>query len=364
MRWQHGMVPFFGGRSTLWSAWCPTPLNREWDGWPKETVAAALTQVPAALELLHIKDANKVDPPQMMDRVGTIRPVYRKLQEVVQNRLPKAREEVPSVYRTQAAPLASDARNDDGIDFQKFAIPGELLALVSESRERAKAEKGAPLHIITDCVVQRILSQESTATALETSRGVLSLGKSRLVLAMGTLPPTTLVRNSFPTIPNLGERFSAHFITSIVARVPRAELDPHGQLGELELAACYVAGVDNDDYKRQFHIQLSALSDRDPEKNAGNALRHMPDVVATASEAKLKSSTEHVVFVCAVLAELDHRNARSWSRHNTSDAAPPPPTRCSPSPRTALRTSQPGTQWTTQRLASSKRCCRPKAPAP
>ena len=24
-QWQHGMVPFFGGRSTLWSAWCPRP---------------------------------------------------------------------------------------------------------------------------------------------------------------------------------------------------------------------------------------------------------------------------------------------------------------------------------------------------
>ncbi len=175
-------------------------------------------------------------------------------------------------------------------------------------------------HPTTDCVVERILSQGSVATALDTSRGVLSLGDAKLVLAMGTLPPTTLVRNSFPAATNLGERFSAHFISSIVARVPRSELDHDGRLGELELAACYVAGVDGDDYTRQYHIQLSALSDRCPEKNAGTALRYMPDVVATASEPQLKSSTEHVVFVCAVLGELDYRNAESWFRQNSADA--------------------------------------------
>ncbi len=322
VRWQHGMVPFFGGRSTLWSAWCPTPQDREWDGWPEETVAAALAQAPAALQLLHVQEADKVDPPHMMDRIGAFRPVYGELQHLVQRSLLQAPARVPGVYRTEAAPLASDARNDDGIDFQKFAIPGELLTLVKESRARANEGKGAPLHIVTDCVVQRILSQDTLATALETSRGVLSLGNAKLVLAMGTLPPTTLVRNSFPAIPNLGERFSAHFITSIVARVPRRHLDPGGRLGELELAACYVAGVDNNDYKRQYHIQLSALSDRDPAKNAGKALRYMPDVVATASEAQLKSSTDHVVFVCAVLGELDYRNAGSWFRHNAGDADP------------------------------------------
>ena len=30
--WQHGMVPFFGGRSTLWSAWCPRPTDDEMQG--------------------------------------------------------------------------------------------------------------------------------------------------------------------------------------------------------------------------------------------------------------------------------------------------------------------------------------------
>ncbi|XOI98805.1 hypothetical protein ACMX2M_23695 [Paenibacillus polymyxa] len=29
IKWQHGMVPFFGGRSTLWSSWCPRPTREE-----------------------------------------------------------------------------------------------------------------------------------------------------------------------------------------------------------------------------------------------------------------------------------------------------------------------------------------------
>jgi hypothetical protein len=47
----------------------------------------------------------------------------------------------------------------------------------------------------------------------------------------------------------------------------------------------------------------SALWDKEPKKNAGTALRDMPDVVATASMAQLQSSKGYVVFVCAVLGE-------------------------------------------------------------
>ena len=39
----------------------------------------------------------------------------------------------------------------------------------------------------------------------------------------------------------------------------------------------------------------------------------MPDVVATASTQQLKTSREkYVVLVCAVLGELEHKNADSW----------------------------------------------------
>ena len=66
----------------------------------------------------------------------------------------------------------------------------------------------------------------------------------------------------------------------------------------------------------QYHVQLSVLSDRDPLKNARKAARYMPDVVATASLAQLTSSEDYLVFVCAVLGELDFKNPDNFLRLN------------------------------------------------
>ncbi|XOI98807.1 hypothetical protein ACMX2M_23705 [Paenibacillus polymyxa] len=96
---------------------------------------------------------------------------------------------------------------------------------------------------------------------------------------MGTLPPTTLILNSFPQVYNAGSRFTAHFISSIVARIPRSDYDFCSELEELELSAFYLAG-ENKLTRGQYHIQITALSDRDPLVNAATAARHMPDVVA------------------------------------------------------------------------------------
>jgi choline dehydrogenase-like flavoprotein len=324
VRWQHGMVPFFGGRSTLWSAWCPRPTREEMDGWPEPTIAAAQRYFDEAEALLHVRRADAIDADRSETErcvVATRRPVYGALQQRVQGMLAEGIASIAGLYRSEAAPMAAEGHDVDGIDFEKFAVPGALLDLVVQSRARAARHEGVPLHIATQCEVRRILTQGDLATALETSRGVLPLGDAKLVLAMGTLPATTLVRNSFTDLQRVGERFSAHFITAIVARVPRVDLDPEGTFGDLELGACYVAGIGNG-YGQQYHIQLSALSDRDPARNVGTALRHMPDVVATASAAQLRSSTDHVVFVCAVLGELGHRNPETWFRANPQDADP------------------------------------------
>lgn len=320
IRWQHGMVPFFGGRSTLWSAWCPRPTDEEMAGWPDETKKAARANFEAAEALLHVQNADVVDaskPPSKLEQIGGIRPVYGELQNKVQSLLLAAPERVSGVYRTQAAPLASDAKSVDGIDFQKFATPAELLELQVAQKARAEAGRGAKLDIVTECTVENILQQGGLATGLQTTRGNLALGNAKLILATGTLPPTTLVQNAFPDNP-AGEQFSAHFITSVVARVPREDLDPDGTFSDLQIGACYIAGTAGN-FEQQYHIQLSCLSDKYPEKNAGTALRYMPDVVATASMPQLQSSKDHVVFVCAVLGELDVENPKNYFRHNKND---------------------------------------------
>lgn len=305
IRWQHGMVPFFGGRSTLWSGWCPRPTDEEFESWPTEVVRAAKTRFESAEKLLNVVHADRIDWEGKVP--SSHRPIFGTLQRELTKAIQEQVEKVPALTRAIAAPLAVGVPFLTGVDFEKYSTPGPMLMLLDQQRRLAAQNKGNPLRIATNCTVNRIIQQNGHATALDTCRGIVNVGAAKLILAMGTLPPTTLVMNSFPQCQQAGERFTAHFITAIVARLPRCDFPFHDQLSDLELAAIYVAGV-NRKTRGQFHIQLTALSDRHPEENARTALRHMPDVVATASLEQLEQSKDHIVFVCAVLGELDYKN--------------------------------------------------------
>ena len=77
--WQHGMVPFFGGRSIMWSAWCPRPTKDEMAFWPEQTIAAAEARFESAERLLNVIPADKIDTqldPQVRAHVTEQRPVY------------------------------------------------------------------------------------------------------------------------------------------------------------------------------------------------------------------------------------------------------------------------------------------------
>ncbi|KAJ7548529.1 hypothetical protein O6H91_07G015200 [Diphasiastrum complanatum] len=314
INWQHGMVPFFGGRSTLWSAWCPRPTQEEMRRWPKETIEAAEKYFPHAEQLLNVVPADQLDKDRNLAPRPGGRPIYATLQQKLTQMLSNNLKQIDSATRVMPAPLAVGSFPPNGIDFEKFAVPGPLLSLLVKQRQLEEEGKGAPLKVVTNCVVNRIVQQDGTATALETSRGVVNIGDANVILAMGTLPPTTLVLNSFPEIvKNAGKRFTSHFISSVVARVPRVDYQFSAALGELELAAIYLAGQ-NPQSKLQYHVQLTALSDRNPEANAAIAARNMPDVVATASMEQLLTSKDHVVFVCAILGELDENNSDTWLR--------------------------------------------------
>lgn len=316
--WQHGMVPFFGGRSIQWSAWCPRPEPDEMRDWPPEAIEAAERHFASAEAVLNVVPADRIDDrysSAMLAEISQNRPIYGTMQRELQAMLAESLDRIESATRWMPAPLAAAAGDTVGLDFAKFASPGVLLDLVAAQRQLTSAGEGAPLKIVTNCIVNRVLQQEGRATALDTSRGVVNIGDANLILAMGTLPPTTLVLNSFPQVRTAGERFTAHFITAVVARVPRADFAFANDLAELELAAIYVAGKSQDD--RQYHIQLSVLSDVDPIANAAKAERYAPDVVATASMGQLVSSPDHLVFVCAALGELDEAHADNHFRRNT-----------------------------------------------
>ena len=318
--WQHGMVPFFGGRSIMWSAWCPRPTDEEMRGWPAATIAKAKEYFGPAEDLLNVVPADQVDLPRKASSrkvISQTRPVYGKLQRKLEKMLAENLSKIDSATRTMPAPIAAAAGATSGVDFNKFATPAVLLGLADQQAALAHAGTGAPLSIVTECTVTRILHQSGRATALETTRGVVSLGDANLVLAMGTLPPATLVLNSFPDVSGVGETFTAHFITAVVARVPRADYSFADKLGDLELAAIYLAGQSA--AGMQYHVQLSVLSDRNPDENAQKAERYAPDVVATATQTQLRSSEDHLVFVCAVLGELDDQNPENHLRRNDGD---------------------------------------------
>ncbi len=321
IQWQHGMVPFFGGRSIMWSAWCPRPTVDEMAFWPPETIAAAAAHFASAEKLLNVIPADEIDAhlsPELLLFVTRQRPVYGLMQRSLQMMLAKNLGKIDSATRSMPAPLAAGAGREGGLDFAKFATPAVMLGLADRQAKLSETGAGSPLRIVNNCIVSRIHQQDGCATALETSRGVVNVGQAKVILAMGTLPPTTLLLNSFPEVKRAGERFTAHFITSVVARVPRKDFDFGDQLGELELAAIYMAGK-NRQNQMQYHVQLSVLSDRSPAKNADKAARYMPDVVATASMAQLLSSDEYLVFVCAVLGEIDFRNPQNYFRRNEDE---------------------------------------------
>jgi choline dehydrogenase-like flavoprotein len=318
IQWQHGMVPFFGGRSIMWSAWCPRPTREEMAFWPNKTIEAAQAHFESAETLLNVIPADQIDSgsgPELLQYISRQRPTYGLMQTSLQAMLEQNIGKIESATRWMPAPLAAGSGLVGGVDFAKFSTPAVILELAEKQAQLASTGAGCPLRIVTNCIVTHIHQQEGVATALDTTRGMINVGSAKLILAMGTLPPTTLLLNSFPQIKKAGERFTAHFITSVVARVPRKDFAFGEQIGELELAAIYLAGK-NAKTGMQYHVQLSVLSDRDPVKNATKAARYMPDVVATASMAQLLSSEDHLVFVCAVLGELDFRNPKNYLRRN------------------------------------------------
>lgn len=314
IKYQNGMVPFFGGRSTLWSAWCPRPNAQELADWPEPVVAAANQYFDKAEKLLHVIPVSKIDKGRK-DTPPKYRPIYGVLQEQLTQQFEDHLDRVPSATRVMPAPIAVNAPEFLDVDFAKFSTPGAFLNLIEHQSRLAQQNKGAPLKIVTECTVTQILQQRGVATAIETTRGTVNVGNSQIILAMGTLPPTTLVLNSFPQVKNAGKRFSAHFISSIIARVPRAAFPFSAELAELELAAIYMAGLDKES-GGQYHIQLTALFDEHPESFAPSAARHMPDMVATASIEQLNTSKDHVVLVCATLGELNVDNKKNWLRRN------------------------------------------------
>ena len=323
IKFQHGMIPFFGGRSILWSGWCPEPSKEELVGWPPEIVSTATKYFPSARELMNVAPISSLQnfiKKKQSDGTISMSPVYSDLHSNLTQSIQDNLDKVPTLTRAIEAPLAVDVSQTTGLNFKKFASNGPFIELIQQQKEKEQDGSGTRLRIVNNCTVEQILNQNGQATALKTSRGILNIGDAKLILAMGSIPPATLIANSFPAVPNVGKHLSAHFISSIAARVSVQDLD-YGALNDIELGAVYIAGVVDNDHRKQFHIQLSAFHDTDPKNNARLTFMYAPDVVATPSKKQLETSQGYVVFILSCIGEMDVDNTDNClvKNHKASD---------------------------------------------
>lgn len=311
------------------SDWCPRPTSDEMAHWPPQTILAAQANFASAERLLNVVRADRM-------HAGPAAPFYGALQEGLQEMLADNLGQVESATRSMAAPLplapetgpgrAGDEDGYGGHGGAHGAAPcsasAPLQALVLRQQALAQLGLGAPLRIAGGCAVLRLHRLGGKVSALDTARGRLELGAAKLILAMDTVPAATLLMEAFPEHEQIGQRYTGHFVTALSARVPRAAYPFGAALGELELAALYLAGR-NKQSGMQYHVQLTALSDRAPGRNAARALRHLPDALAGIGQAQLASCAGHLVFACAVLGELDYRNSANRLRRDGTPEVQP-----------------------------------------
>ncbi|WP_223670323.1 GMC oxidoreductase [Kangiella shandongensis] len=302
---QAGYIPAVGGRSTYWSAWSPSPTPDLMRDWPQEMIDITLQDNfwPRAKDFLHVTSMDKINDG-----------VYANLQtQLDQNIAKNFKKFVPSAENAYPAPIAVDNSEWKTVKFYKYSTVGTLLNIQQRQKSLAKTGDGTELTIVDQCVVEELLhNDKGTVIAIETSRGTLSVSSAKVILAMGAIPPATLLMNSFgEQLPNAGKRYTGHFMSHVTARVKRSA---YKDLSDLEIGAVYLDGKDSAGY--QYHVQASVFAETNPEQDAVTTVRECPDAAAAPSMQQLVGSEDYVVFVCATLGEISEKNSDNWIKLN------------------------------------------------
>ncbi|CAE6531256.1 unnamed protein product [Rhizoctonia solani] len=336
VKFVHGSTPFFGGRSTFWSAWSPSPTPQLMRGWPNCLIETSLQPdfFRDAKRLLRVTDATDIGAP------------YGNLQIQVDERLRGGVSNIPTADEAYPAPMAvSSMAQTSVIRFTKFSTPGPLLALYKNQQQRVEQGNGSPLLFATDTAVEYLVTdigypvpphradEDKAVKIIRSSRYTdlrITSGKTKIILCAGAFPNTTLIQNSFQSIPGLekvpGRTVTGHFLSHIVGRVHRSafkDLNPKS----IEIGAEYLAGKDPDT-QLQYHIQVTAITSPDQYQDAEDAARFCPDYAAAASEEQLRDSKDYVIFVCATLGELSEGNDKSFFRLNPNNSTKDPTANC------------------------------------
>jgi hypothetical protein len=249
-------------------------------------------------DLLHVTAANHIKDPCFGQELQAV--IQGRLNEAVQN------HSIPTAYLTNDAPLAVGRKTAvaNTVAFDKFSTPGPLLKIYERQRQLAKQNRGHPLMIAVDTVVERFeVDPEDPLgrpNVLHTSRGALSFPKSstNIILAAGAFPATTILMNSIGDHlkDRAGSRISGHYISHITARFPLSAAGLENKCApHLEIGANYLAGKDPES-GLQYHVQITAIHSPHPEEDAEDAARLCPDYAAAATADQLKDSEGYIVL--------------------------------------------------------------------
>lgn len=186
-----GSCPFFGGKSTVWSAWSPNPHPDRFRNFP-ETMIETMKQPhfwPNVNAMLNVTSANDIGSDS-----------FKRLQPEIDKILEAGIEDIEGAMASEPAKLAVGPNTaTSSIRFSKYSVPGPLLSLVEKFRDQvttsgSDAPRRGTLQIVTDCVVQRLgTPQKRHVRSIETSRGTLSFmsDRTKIVLCAGVCESQT-----------------------------------------------------------------------------------------------------------------------------------------------------------------------------
>jgi len=145
----HGSCPFFGGRSTFWSAWCPQPTSALMRDFPESMITTTENDGfwQKAHEILNVTSATEIEDT-----------VFGDLQKMISEKLEQCTisQLVKTADISEPAKLAVGHKHDSTttLKFNKFSTPGPLLARYETQRQEAEKGKAVPLEIRLNCTVQ------------------------------------------------------------------------------------------------------------------------------------------------------------------------------------------------------------------
>ncbi|KAG1731267.1 hypothetical protein EDB19DRAFT_1738200 [Suillus lakei] len=316
IKFVHGSYPFFGGRSTFWSAWSPSPTAALMRNWPTSLVTTA--QNPRffknASKLLRVTKATDIGPP------------YGKLQCQIDQRLQPAVAggDILSALEVYPAPYGSRTHcKNDNYSFHQ-------ILYAREQQKHVQAGTGAPLLFATKTAVQYLGVDVGFPPPSPSIGDEVVSNSTKVILCAGAFPNTTLLLNSFRdnkyVAGSAGKEVTGHFVTHVAARVKRSAFSDLNQ-ESIEIGAEYLAGQHPTSHL-QYHIQITAVASPDPKQDAEDAARFCPDLACTASEEQLHGSEDYVIFACATLGELSENNRNSFFRLPNQPLSGDPTSNC------------------------------------